>query len=122
MKALALPYIIACLLALVACPPGPPGPPPNVPPDATDAAPLEGSPPPPPGPATGACVDACSLLAHAGCRELQNNCGEVLQIWQDHAAKKNPRTGRAFVCTDLAGVLTPAEARSNGFRCVLDGG
>jgi hypothetical protein len=117
------PFVVTYLLALLACPS--PGAPPNVPPDATDASPMEGAPtpgPPRPGPATGACVDACSLLAHAGCRELQDNCAEVLQIWNDLGTKKNPRTGRGFVCTDLAGSLSPAEIRANGFRCLLDGG
>jgi hypothetical protein len=101
-------------LALASCPPATPAP--NVPPDA-DAAPA------PPSPTGTSCADACTLLRQAGCAETQDDCPVVLQLWNDNGTKKNPRTGGAFRCTDLAGALTPADIRPNGFRCASrDGG
>lgn len=95
-------------LLLTACPPQ--GPVVVVPPDA-DAA---------PAPAPSACAAACARLAAAGCPEVADNCPEVLQGWTDHLAKKNPRTGRAWECADLAAAVTVAAIRANGFRCLTD--
>ncbi len=116
MKALLLVVLPAFLLG---CPPSPPPVPPT--PDASDAAampetapapPLDAAPPAPPT----ACAQACSALQAAGC-VVQANCAAVLAA--DMAARRfrNPKTGNALTCADLAVVKTAADVVALGQGC-----
>jgi hypothetical protein len=111
-------FLLLALL-LLGCPPSPPPVPPT--PDASDAASLpETAPAPPidaapPAPPT-ACAQACAALQAAGC-VVQANCATVLSA--DTAARRfrNPKTGNALTCADLAVVKTAADVVALGQSC-----
>jgi hypothetical protein len=115
--------IIAIFFAVLgACNSCTPSPTPVVPtPDASDAASqaetaptpsLDAAPPTPPT----ACAQACAAMQAAGC-VVQANCAAVLAADTAVRRFRNPKTGNALTCAELAAVKTAADVVALGQSC-----
>ena len=105
------PIAVALLVAGVAGCPTPPAPLPVTPVDASDAAPLAlldaGS---------ATCIAACAALQVAGCVVL-DDCAVVFTTNLGAGLIRNPVTGKALTCDDVAKVKTSADALALGQSC-----
>jgi hypothetical protein len=100
--------VLVLPLLLAACPTPAPVPPPS--PDASDAASEAAL-------ATD-CERACAAMQLAGC-VVRPNCAAVLDANTRARRIRNPLTGGALTCAELAAAKTPADVNALGQGCGL---